>query len=176
MQSIERQRRPVKADAAKVVRKVRMRLALSQESLSRMLSTTKGAVQHWERGRNNPELTRLLALRRFCPPGPERRELDELLERVQGHVAPPRLSKSESLAQSILDRPRRAPVESPEQSVDRRHHQRLERQLERLKQRVSEGEERMKALESRVDELRRTFEPSNSVAPLVMDWTTKEAD
>ncbi len=176
MQSIERQRRAAKAGAAKVVRKVRMRLAISQESLSRMLSTTKGAVQHWERGRNNPELARLLALRRFCPPGPERRELDELLERVQAHVAPPRLSKSEGFALSILDPPRGAPVESPEQSAYRRDRQRLERRLERLKQRVSEGEERVKALESQVDGLRRTFEPSNAVAPPVLDWTTKEPD
>jgi transcriptional regulator with XRE-family HTH domain len=176
MQSFERQRRAAKAGAGKVVRKVRKRLAISQEALSRLLSTTKGAVQHWERGRNNPDFARLLALRSFCPAGPERRGLDRLLERVQVQVSPAGLSKPESLARLILDPRRGAPVESPEQSAHRRDHQRLERQLERLNQRVSEGAERMKALENLVDELRRMFEPSNSVAPRGLGWTTKEPD
>lgn len=165
MQSFERQRRAAKAGAGKVVRKVRKRLAVSQEALSRLLSTTKGAVQHWERGRNYPDLARLLALRRFCPPGPERRELDKLLERVQVQVAPVGLSKRENLARLILDPRRGAPAEWLEQRKYRRDHKRLERQLERLKRRVSEGAERMKALESLVDELRRKLQPPNSAAP-----------
>src|SRR5205823_13944285 len=74
--------------APKVIRRVRQRLQLSQEALSRVLSATKGAIQHWERGRNNPDLARLLALREICPPGPERKELDALVKQTQAHVAP----------------------------------------------------------------------------------------
>ena len=71
----------------KVIRRVRQRLQLSQEALSRVLSATKGAIQHWERGRNNPDLARLLALREICPPGPERKELDALVKQTQAQVA-----------------------------------------------------------------------------------------
>src|ERR1700675_1616516 len=73
---------------SKVIRQVRQRLELSQESLARVLNATKGAIQHWERGRNNPDLARLLALREICPPGPERRELDTLIRQTQAQVAP----------------------------------------------------------------------------------------
>ena len=51
--------------AQKVIPRVRRRMGVSQEGLSRLLNATKGAVQHWERGRNNPDLGRLLALRRL---------------------------------------------------------------------------------------------------------------
>ena len=72
--------------APKVIRRVRQRLQLSQEALSRVLSATKGAIQHWERGRNNPDLARLLALREICPPGPERKELDALVKQTQAYA------------------------------------------------------------------------------------------
>jgi DNA-binding transcriptional regulator YiaG len=48
-------------NTAKIIRRVRQRLEVSQEGLSRLLNATKGAIQHWERGRNNPDLARLLA-------------------------------------------------------------------------------------------------------------------
>jgi transcriptional regulator with XRE-family HTH domain len=78
-----------KLDAAKVIRRVRTRLGVSQEGLSRRLNATKGAVQHWERGRNHPDLARLIALRQICPPGPERRQLDALIKETQGRIAMP---------------------------------------------------------------------------------------
>ena len=78
-----------KLDAAKVIRRVRTRLGVSQEGLSRRLNATKGAVQHWERGRNHPDLARLMALRQICPPGPERRQLDALIKETQGRIAMP---------------------------------------------------------------------------------------
>jgi len=78
-----------KLDAAKVIRKVRMRLGVSQEGLSRRLNATKGAVQHWERGRNHPDLARLMRLREICPPGAERRQLDALMKETQGRIAMP---------------------------------------------------------------------------------------
>ena len=73
---------------SKVIRRVRKRLGISQEALSRRLNATKGAIQHWERGRNKPDLARLLALRQVCPPGAERKELDGLIRRIQGEIAP----------------------------------------------------------------------------------------
>ena len=75
-------------NAAKVVKKVRQRLEVSQEGLARLLNATKGAVQHWERGRNRPDLARLLALRQLCPTGAERKELEALIKETQAHVAP----------------------------------------------------------------------------------------
>ncbi|MGH9356407.1 MAG: helix-turn-helix domain-containing protein, partial [Terriglobia bacterium] len=42
------------AEAPRIIRRVRQRLGLSQEGLSRRLNATKGAIQHWERGRNQP--------------------------------------------------------------------------------------------------------------------------
>jgi DNA-binding transcriptional regulator YiaG len=75
-------------NAAKVVKKVRQRLEVSQEGLARLLNATKGAVQHWERGRNRPDLARLLALRQLCPAGAERKELETLIKETQAHVAP----------------------------------------------------------------------------------------
>jgi transcriptional regulator with XRE-family HTH domain len=74
--------------AAKVIRKVRHKLEVSQEGLARLLNATKGAVQHWERGRNNPDLARLNALRQLLPKCPERAELDQLIKQTQARVAP----------------------------------------------------------------------------------------
>ncbi len=68
-----------------IVRRVRCSLRLSQEEFSRLLSATKGAVQHWERGRNKPDWARLLRMRQLLPAGPERWELDRLVR-----AAPPK--------------------------------------------------------------------------------------
>jgi len=78
-----------KLDAAKIIKKVRTRMGVSQEGLSRRLNATKGAVQHWERGRNHPDLARLIALRNICPPGAERKQLDALIKETQGRIAMP---------------------------------------------------------------------------------------
>src|SRR5215471_2562286 len=67
----------------RVVRQVRHRLQLSQEGLSRRLNATKGAVQHWERGRKQPDLAHLIALRDICPPGAERVELERLIRKIR---------------------------------------------------------------------------------------------
>ena len=73
---------------AKVIRRVRKRIEVSQEGLARLLNATKGAVQHWERGRNNPDLARLNALRQLCPAGAERKDLDTLIKNTQTRLAP----------------------------------------------------------------------------------------
>jgi transcriptional regulator with XRE-family HTH domain len=149
--------------AGKVIRQIRKRLAISQEVFSRMLGATKGAVQHWERGRNNPDLARLVALRRVCPPGPEQRELDQLLERVQNKVAPEGDRGNHILMR--LESRSRIPKESPDEIAHRREHQRLERQVERLMERLIAEERRVKTLENQVNELRREFEFRNSATP-----------
>lgn len=78
-----------KLDVAKIIRRARSRLGVSQEGLSRRLNATKGAVQHWERGRNHPDLARLIALRQICPAGAERQQLDALIKETQGRIAEP---------------------------------------------------------------------------------------
>ena len=75
-------------DVSKVIRRVRQKLQVSQEGLSRLLNATKGAVQHWERGRNRPDLARLMALRQLCPPSQERKDLDALIRESQAQVSP----------------------------------------------------------------------------------------
>ena len=40
---------------------VERQLGIAQ-TLARLLNATVGAIQHWERGRNSPDLARLLAL------------------------------------------------------------------------------------------------------------------
>ncbi len=74
-------------EVSRVVRRVRQRLGLSQEGLARRLNATKGAVQHWERGRNQPDLARLFLLRGLCPPGVERKEVERLIRQAQSKVA-----------------------------------------------------------------------------------------
>ena len=75
------------SEIPKVVRRVRQRLGLSQEGLARRLNATKGAIQHWERGRNQPDLARLFLLRSLCPAGQERKEVDGLIHQAQERVA-----------------------------------------------------------------------------------------
>ncbi len=78
---------PSRLNPAKTVKRVRKRLGLSQGALSRTLRASTAAVQHWERGHSQPDLARLLELRRLCPAGLERRELDALIERVRDRAA-----------------------------------------------------------------------------------------
>lgn len=73
-------------EVSRVVRRVRQRLGLSQEGLSRRLNATKGAIQHWERGRNQPDLARLFLLRSLCPPGAERKDVEGLIRQAQSKV------------------------------------------------------------------------------------------
>jgi len=119
----------------KVVRRVRKRLEVSQEGLARLLNATKGAVQHWERGRNNPDLARLNALRQLCPPGLERNELTALIKQTQTRLAPlaplkPGVSKQNPTQRGRGGLPRNYPGESFVQL--RRETHRLQRQVAKL--------------------------------------------
>lgn len=139
---------------AKVIRRVRKSLELSQEALSRLLNATKGAVQHWERGRNNPDLARLLALRQLCAPGPERRDLDALVKQAQTHVAPLPADKQAALKAKHLGRG--VPALSGEGlTLLRRENRRLERQVAKLQTSLERRNEQIRVLQDLVGDLER---------------------
>lgn len=144
--------------AEKVIRRVRHRLGLSQEGLSRLLNATKGAVQHWERGRNNPDLGRLLALRQLCPPGPERKELDALIRRTQAEFAPASVGK-EGMASAGGGRNRagrQAGLPAGENLMMlRRENTRLARQVTKLQSTLDRRNEHLRILEDLATELQR---------------------
>jgi len=120
---------------AKVVRRVRHRLEVSQEGLARLLNATKGAVQHWERGRNNPDLARLNALRQLCPPGLERNELTTLIKQTQTRLAPLAPLKPGLPNRKPIQRGHgRLPRDYPRESFLplRRENHRLQRQVAKL--------------------------------------------
>ena len=138
---------------------------------SKLVTEFNGAAgatlrQHWERGRNKPDFARLVALRRICPPGPERRRLDKLLNHLATLVTPSAPSEKGSLVR-LKDESRRVLKESPEQMVHRREHQRLDRQVELVKKRLAEGERRVKALGSLVNQLLRELHSASSARPNV---------
>mgnify|MGYP001565957969 FL=1 len=144
-------------NTAKIIRKVRQRLEVSQEGLSRLLNATKGAIQHWERGRNNPDLARFLALRQLCPPGAERKELEALIRQVQAEVAPiqvgPPLGKVEPGAARGVPLP---PIRPNENLVLlRRDNAKLRRQVEKLEATIERRNEKLRILEDLCTELQR---------------------
>jgi transcriptional regulator with XRE-family HTH domain len=142
--------------AAKVVRKVRKRIEVSQEGLARLLNATKGAVQHWERGRNNPDLARLNALRQLCPPGVERKELDALIKQTQARLAPlPDIKFGES--GKTGETGTGTPIGVPGGSFIylRRENHKLQRQVTRLEALVQRRTEQLRILEDLATELQR---------------------
>jgi len=142
--------------AGKVVRGVRKKLAVSQEGLARLLNATKGAIQHWERGRNNPDLARLNALRQLCPPGPERRELDSLIKQTQARVAPLALGKPGSLAQKAgTGAEGTLFAASGTLNYFRRENHRLQLQVARLETLLKRRTEQLRILEDLATELQR---------------------
>jgi transcriptional regulator with XRE-family HTH domain len=138
---------------SKVIRKVRKRLGISQEALSRRLNATKGAIQHWERGRNKPDLARLLALRQICPAGAERKELDALIRRIQGEIAP--LAGGVTFPTSgrglgtLLGAGMGSPADVQKENV------RLKKQTERLQAQLEKRAEQLRILEGLATDLQR---------------------
>ena len=143
------------SSSGRIVRRVRKKLEVSQEGLARLLNATKGAIQHWERGRNNPDLARLNALRQLCPPSPERRALDALIKQTQARVAPlpttnPRTAKQEgSSAEGASLTPGGNYV------YLRRENQKLHLQVSRLEALVQRRTEQLRILEDLATELQR---------------------
>jgi transcriptional regulator with XRE-family HTH domain len=141
---------------AKVIRRVRKRLEVSQEGLARLLNATKGAVQHWERGRNNPDLARLNALRQLCPPGAERKELDSLIKQTQARLAPlPILRPGEPAKTGQPGAAGTAVVPGGTFIYLRRENHKLQRQVARLEALVQRRTEQLRILEDLASELQR---------------------
>ena len=144
-------------NTAKIIRRVRQKLEVSQEGLSRLLNATKGAIQHWERGRNNPDLRRLLALRQLCPAGPERKELEALIRHVQAQVAPIQARASPGKIEDGAVKSAILPTVRPNENLVllRRENTKLRKQLDKLEAAVERKNERLRILEDVCTELER---------------------
>ena len=144
-------------NSGKIIRRVRTRLDVSQEGLSRLMNTTKGAVQHWERGRNNPGLGRLLALRQICPPSAERRDLDALIRETQDLVGPISPGNPASILKVKRgNRHSRVPTYPAEGFVlMRRENGRLQRQVSKLETALKRRDEQLRILENLASDLQR---------------------
>ena len=138
---------------SKVIRKVRKRLGISQEALSRRLNATKGAIQHWERGRNKPDLARLLALRQICPVGAERKELDALIRKIQGEIAPLAGGVTFPTSGRGLVPMLGAGMGTPNDL--RKENLRLSKQIERLQSQAEKRAEQLRILEGLATDLQR---------------------
>jgi DNA-binding transcriptional regulator YiaG len=136
-------------NAAKVVKKVRQRLEVSQEGLARLLNATKGAVQHWERGRNRPDLARLLALRQLCPAGAERKELETLIKETQAHVAPLPTGQPGPGGKIAPPQPGESLI------LLRRDNNKLRKQVAKLESTLKRRSEQLRILEDLAKELQR---------------------
>ena len=152
----------------KVVRRVRAKLQVSQEGLSRLLNATKGAVQHWERGRNRPDLARLLALRQICPPSPERKDLDALIRQTQEQVSP--LSDGKTSLSDMIGPSRKGSKFAfgfPREGVDvlRRENQRLHRQVTKLQSVLDRKTEQVRILEDLAKDLQREMTKLKATEP-----------
>jgi DNA-binding XRE family transcriptional regulator len=147
----------MEVNAAKVIRRVRQKLELSQEALSRHLNATKGAVQHWERGRNRPDLARLLALRQLCPPGGERKDLEALIRQTQSMVAP---IPGDKAGRAVLSQAGSAipvlPMKPSENLVMmRRESNKLQKQVAKLEGALEKRNEQLRILENLAADLQR---------------------
>jgi transcriptional regulator with XRE-family HTH domain len=136
-------------NTAKIVRRVRQRLEVSQEGLSRLLNATKGAIQHWERGRNKPDLARLLAMRQLCPPGAERKELEALIREVQSAVAPVKMGMPGGKAEASAGRGGALPPLRQNENLVllRRDNAKLRRSVEKFETALAQKNERLRILE-----------------------------
>jgi transcriptional regulator with XRE-family HTH domain len=144
----------------RIVMRVRRKLQVSQEGLSRLVNATKGAVQHWERGRNKPDLARLLALRQLCPAGPERKELDRLVSGMQSQVAPVSLdAMARKLQPGLRARAGQIPQRYPAEvlATIRHEQRRLRRQLMRLEHAVARTDDKLKVLATSVRQIQRGY-------------------
>jgi transcriptional regulator with XRE-family HTH domain len=150
---------PTSGNVAQVIRRVRQRLGQSQEGLARLLNATKGAVQHWERGRNSPDLARLLALRQLCPRGRERTHLDGLIRQTQTRVAPLGMAMASVGARESRQTSRAggasAASPSDELKLLRRQHSHLRRQVAKLHDVLKKRDEQLRILQDLAAELQR---------------------
>ena len=141
-------------DVSKVIRRVRQKLQVSQEGLSRLLNATKGAVQHWERGRNRPDLARLMAWRQLCPPSQERKDLDALIRESQAQVSPYSSIKTGLRPQASKAKDMEGLFPPQGLEVLRRENQRLQRQVTKLQSALDRKTQQVHILEELAKDLR----------------------
>jgi transcriptional regulator with XRE-family HTH domain len=153
-------------DVSKVIRRVRQKLQVSQEGLSRLLNATKGAVQHWERGRNRPDLARLMALRQLCPPSQERKDLDALIRESQAQVSPYSSIKTGLRTQTAKGKD--LDELFPPQGLDvlRRENQRLQRQIAKIQSALDRKSQQVHILEELAKDLQGQIAGLQAGAPV----------
>jgi len=152
-------------DVAKVIRRVRQKLQVSQEGLSRLLNATKGAVQHWERGRNRPDLARLMAMRQLLPPCSERKDMDSLIRESQAQVSPYATIKTGLRPQGT--KAKGFDELFPPQGLDvlRRENQRLQRQITKLQSTLDRKTQQVHILEDLAKDLQSQISSLRAGAP-----------
>jgi transcriptional regulator with XRE-family HTH domain len=123
--------------------------------LARLLNATKGAVQHWERGRNNPDLARLNALRQLCPAGAERKDLDSLIKQTQTRLAPLPDFKLSDLKPGEAGAGSQIGIPGGSFIYLRRENHKLQRQVARLESLVQKRTEQLRILEDLATDLQR---------------------
>ncbi|MGH9450975.1 MAG: helix-turn-helix domain-containing protein [Terriglobia bacterium] len=149
-------------DVPRMIRRVRLKLGLSQEGLARRLNATKGAIQHWERGRNQPDLARLFLLRSLCPPGTERKEVDGLIRQLQDRVAV--APEGQHGSGGRAGRPRATGAGSP---MLERENSRLRQQIARLQATIDRRAEQLRILEDVAGDLQRQVAELRAAQPRV---------
>jgi DNA-binding transcriptional MerR regulator len=106
-------------------------------------------VQHWERGRNRPDLARLLALRQLCPQGVERKELEQLIKETQAHVAPLPTGQPGPGGRIMPPQPGESLI------LLRRDNNKLRKQVSKLEASLKRRSEQLRILEDLATELQR---------------------
>lgn len=134
-------------DVQKVIRRVRTRLGLSQEGLARRLNATKGAIQHWERGRNQPGLAHLYLLRGLCAAG-ERKEVDNLIRVLMGRAA------GDAQGRQAAGKLRKVALDHGSPMLEREN-ARLRQQIAKLQTALDRRTEQLRLLENIAGELQR---------------------
>jgi DNA-binding XRE family transcriptional regulator len=146
-------------NAHQVIRRARQQLGLSQEALARALNATKGAVQHWERGRNSPDLARLLALHRLCPKGRVQMQLDALIRRTGVRATPPSGAAPIRVPQTGRSglHPAGSSSNSAEENLSqlRRENARLQQRVKRLETITRKRNVQLRILQDLAEELHR---------------------
>lgn len=147
-------------DVQKVIRRVRVRLGLSQEGLARRLNATKGAIQHWERGRNQPDLAHLYLLRGLCAAN-ERKEVDGLIRQLMGKAA------GAPHGRLATGKMRKAALERGSPMLEREN-ARLRQQIIKLQTGLDRRTEQLRVLEEVASELQRQVAALKGGAPQVL--------
>lgn len=154
-------------EVQRVIRRVRVRLGLSQEGLARRLNATKGAIQHWERGRNQPDLAHLYLLRGLCAAN-ERKEVDNLIRQLMGKVA------GDATGRLATGKLRKVALDHGSPMLEREN-ARLRQQIAKLQTTLDRRSEQLRVLEDVAGELQRQIAALKGGAAQVLVNETEPA-